>query len=147
MTAFSTTPSPHTGALPLVSSLFAAIHGANPIQHLLALNSALSCLPAPARQTLAGREFFPDLISGPFHHGLVVVFAAGAALAVLAAAASLLRGGRSIHPAGTGQPPHSTIGPAAAAAAPPADTALPAENLGHREDGWERSAAGRRPRG
>ena len=25
-------------------------------------------------QALVGREFFPDLISGPFHHGLVVVF-------------------------------------------------------------------------
>jgi hypothetical protein len=40
------------------------------------------------------------LISGPFHHGLVVVFAVAAALAVLAALASLLRGGRPTPVAG-----------------------------------------------
>jgi hypothetical protein len=43
---------------------------------------------------LTGREFFPDLISGPFHQGLVVVFAFAAGLSALAAIASVLRGGR-----------------------------------------------------
>ncbi|MGO8729575.1 MAG: hypothetical protein ACLPN6_18430 [Streptosporangiaceae bacterium] len=43
--------------------------------------------------------------SAPFHHGLVVVFAVAAALAGLAALASLLRGGRSVHPAPAGQKP------------------------------------------
>jgi hypothetical protein len=43
--------------------------------------------------TLTGREFFPHLISAPFHHGLVVVFSVAAALSVLAAMASLARGG------------------------------------------------------
>ncbi|HEY4461233.1 MAG TPA: hypothetical protein VGN41_01105, partial [Streptosporangiaceae bacterium] len=42
--------------------------------------------------------FFPDLISGPFSHGLVVVFAVSAGLAVLAGLASLLRGGRYVPP-------------------------------------------------
>jgi MFS family permease len=89
----------HVGTLPPVSSLFAAVLGVNPLQHLLAASRALSALPAAAQQTITGRKFFPDLISGPFHHGLVVVFAVAAALAGLAALASLLRGGRYVHPA------------------------------------------------
>ncbi|HTC70374.1 MAG TPA: MFS transporter [Acidothermaceae bacterium] len=82
------------GSLPPVSSLFAAILGVNPIQHLLAPSGALATLPAANQQALTGREFFPNLISGPFHHGLVVVFAVAAVLSLLAAVASLLRGGR-----------------------------------------------------
>ena len=84
----------HIGTLPPVSSLFAAVLGVNPLQHLLAAGGELSRLPAASQRALTGREFFPDLISGPFHHGLVVVFAVAAALAVLAGLASLLRGGR-----------------------------------------------------
>ena len=42
------------------------------------------------------REFFPDLISGPFHQGLIIVFAVAAGLSAIAALASLLRGGRSV---------------------------------------------------
>jgi MFS family permease len=85
----------HLGSLPPVSSLFAAVLGVNPLQHLLAANGALAALPAAAQRTITGKQFFPDLISGPFHRGLVVVFAASAALAALAAVASLLRGSRS----------------------------------------------------
>jgi MFS family permease len=84
----------HIGSLPPVSSLFAAILGVNPIGNLLAPSGALATLPAADRQTLTGREFFPHLISAPFHDGLVVVFAASAVLSILAAAASLLRGRR-----------------------------------------------------
>jgi MFS family permease len=86
-------------ALPPVSSLFAAILGINPIQHLLAPSGVLSTLPAANQQTLNGHAFFPDLISGPFHQGLVVVFAVAAVLSVLAAGASLMRGGRPVPPA------------------------------------------------
>ena len=84
----------HIGTLPPVSSLFAAVLGVNPLQHLLAASDELARLPAASQRALTGREFFPDLISGPFHQGLVVVFAVAAALAVLAGLASLLRGGR-----------------------------------------------------
>ena len=42
----------------------------------------------------ARREFFPRLIQGPFHNGLIVVFTAAVILAVLGALASLLRGPR-----------------------------------------------------
>ena len=80
--------------LPPVSSLFAAVLGVNPLGHLLAADGGLAALPAAARHTLTGQEFFPALISGPFRHGLVVVFALAAALTVLAALASSLRGAR-----------------------------------------------------
>ena len=82
----------HVSTLPPVSSLFAAVLGVNPLQHLLAATHVLPTLPAAAQRTITGRQFFPELISGPFHHGLVVVFAVATALAALAAVASLLRG-------------------------------------------------------
>jgi MFS family permease len=90
-------------SLPPVSSLFAAILGVNPIQHLLAPTGALTSLSPAHQQVLTGQEFFPHLISGPFHHGLVIVFAFSAALAAMAAVASLLRGG-SIEQAETSLP-------------------------------------------
>ncbi len=83
------------GGLPPVSSLFAAVLGVNPVQHLLQSAGVLARLPAASRQVLTGRLFFPELISGPFHQGLVVVFATAAGLAAVAAVASLLRGGRA----------------------------------------------------
>ncbi|GGY40844.1 MFS transporter [Streptomyces xanthochromogenes] len=94
------------GRLPPVSSLFAAQLGVNPIQHLLQPSGALTHLTAAQQQALTGREFFPNLISGPFHSGLVVVFAFGATLALLAAIASVLRGANPA--AKTGGPPTGT---------------------------------------
>jgi MFS family permease len=91
-------------ALPPVSSLFAAVLGVNPLGHLLAARGGLAGLPAAARQTLTGREFFPGLISGPFQHGLVIVFVLAAVLAALAALASALRGARPPRPTGTDPP-------------------------------------------
>ncbi len=82
-------------SLPPTSSLFSSLLGVNPIQHLLAPSGALSKLSAANQQALTGRQFFPRLIAGPFHHGLVVVFIVAAALSVFAALASLLRGPRS----------------------------------------------------
>jgi MFS family permease len=83
----------HAGLLPPVSTLFAAVLGVNPVKHLLGPSHALSSLSPANRLTLTGREFFPHLISAPFHHGLFVVFSVAAALSVLAAVASLARGG------------------------------------------------------
>jgi MFS family permease len=84
--------------LPPVSSLFAAVLGVNPVQHLLATNGVLGTLSSANQQVLTGREFFPNLLSGPFHQGLVVVFAVAAGLGLLAALASLLRGKRNMNP-------------------------------------------------
>jgi MFS family permease len=78
--------------LPPVSSLFAALLGVNPMRHLLTPGGTLASLPASAQDALTGRKFFPDLISGPFQHGLVVVFVVAAGLSALAALASLSRG-------------------------------------------------------
>jgi MFS family permease len=80
------------GGLPPVSSLFAAMLGVNPVRYLLSQYGALSPLTPANRNLLTGREFFPDLISGPFHDGLVVVFAVSAAFGVIAAIVSLMRG-------------------------------------------------------
>jgi MFS family permease len=101
---------PHAGSLPPVSSLFAAVLGVNPIQHLLSAAGVLATLPAAAQRVLTGREFFPQLIATPFHNGLTVVFAVAAGLAALAAVASLLRGGRYVHPE-LSPGPASTTGP------------------------------------
>ena len=81
-----------SAALPPVSSLFAAVLGVNPLEHLLAPSGVLTHLPPANAATITGREFFPDLISGPFHQGLTVVFGVSIALAVLAGIASLARG-------------------------------------------------------
>ncbi|HEY0247216.1 MAG TPA: MFS transporter [Gryllotalpicola sp.] len=85
--------------LPPVSTLFATFLGFNPIQSLLGPGGAnvLSSLPAADQKTLIGNEFFPHLISSPFHSGLVVVFIAAAAMSVIAAIASLVRGKKYVH--------------------------------------------------
>ena len=93
------------GSLPPVSSLFASVLGVNPIQHLLAPSGVLAKLPAASQATLTGRAFFPALLSGPFHDGLIVVFSVSAALSVLAGLASLLRGKRAPLPATPPQEP------------------------------------------
>jgi len=78
--------------LPPVSTLFAAVLGVNPLEHLLAPSGVLAHLPPENAATITGREFFPDLISFPFHQGLTVVFGVSVILAVLAGIASLARG-------------------------------------------------------
>ena len=77
--------------LPPVATLFAAFLGYNPMQQLLG-SSTLHALPASNAQTLTGREFFPHLISGPFHDGLMVVFWLAIVMAVIGAVASALPG-------------------------------------------------------
>ena len=78
--------------LPPVSTMFAALLGYNPVQNLLAPSGVLSRLPAHNAAVLTGRQFFPHLISAPFHHGLVIVFTAAAVMSVTGALVSLLRG-------------------------------------------------------
>ncbi len=82
----------HASQLPAVSTVFAAFLGANPMQTLLAPTGVLNTLSPQAQATITGNTFFPNLISGTFHHGLTIVFATAAAMGLLAALASLLRG-------------------------------------------------------
>jgi MFS family permease len=79
------------GDLPPVGSLFAAFLGYNPLAQLLGPSGVLATVPASARAALTGKEFFPHLISGPFHDGLIVVFSAAAVMMLIAAAASLVQ--------------------------------------------------------
>ncbi|MFI5915232.1 MFS transporter [Dactylosporangium sp. NPDC051541] len=76
--------------LPPVGTLFAAFLGYNPIQSLLG-PQLLGTLPKANADTLVGREFFPHLVSGPFHDGLVIVFWLAIAMALIGAVASLVK--------------------------------------------------------
>jgi MFS family permease len=86
----------HTAAtLPPVSILFAAFLGYNPIEHLLGPD-VLHGLSAHSQAVLTGPSFFPHLISGPFRDGLHAAFIFAIIACLVAAAASLMRGGVSI---------------------------------------------------
>jgi MFS family permease len=79
--------------LPPVGSLFAAFLGFNPIAELLQSSHTLQ-QPGVNADVLTGQEFFPELISGPFHAGLVVVFIAAAVMMIIGALASVMNPGR-----------------------------------------------------
>ena len=80
-----------------MGSLFAAFLGYNPVETLLGPSGVLDRLNPENAATLTGPEFFPNLVSGPFHDGLVVVFTVAAVMSVVAAIASLARGQRFVH--------------------------------------------------
>jgi MFS family permease len=82
--------------VPPVSILFAAFLGYNPIEHLVGPH-ALGSLSAPNHAALTGRSFFPHLISGPFSTGLHEAFLFAIVACLIAAAASLMRGGNYHH--------------------------------------------------
>jgi hypothetical protein len=76
--------------LPPVGSLFAAFLGYNPMHELLG-NGVLAQLPPAHAANLVGKTYFPQLISGPLHDGLVVVFLAAAAMCFIGAVLSLAK--------------------------------------------------------
>jgi MFS family permease len=82
--------------LPPVATLFASFLGYNPMQTLLGPH-VLDHLPAAQAHELTGRSFFPQLISGPFHSALVYAFVFAAVACLVAAFASLMRGGKYHH--------------------------------------------------
>ncbi len=86
--------------LPPIGVLFAAFLGYNPMKQLL--GPLLSHMPAGHAAYLTGRQYFPHLITTPFHDGLGVAFAFAIAANVLAAFFSLLTGkpGRGSNAAG-----------------------------------------------
>jgi MFS family permease len=79
--------------LPPVGSLFASFLGYNPIGALLGPSGALNHVSKADAADLTGKTFFPQLVSGPFHDGLIVVFSAAAVMMVIGAIASALTGG------------------------------------------------------
>jgi MFS family permease len=78
---------------PPVGSLFAAFLGYNPMQVLLG-HAQLSHLPPATAAYLTSRQFFPHLIAPAFSKGLTEAFTFAAAVCILGAFASLLRGGK-----------------------------------------------------
>jgi MFS family permease len=76
--------------LPPIGVLFAAFLGYNPMKQLL--GPLLTHLPSARAAYVAGRQFFPQLITAPFKDGLGVAFAFAIAANVLAAIASALTG-------------------------------------------------------
>ena len=82
-------------ALPPVSILFAALLGYNPMQQLL--GPVLAKLPPGHAATLTGHTFLPSLISPSFQRGLDIAFNFAIACCLIAAVASLLRGGRYVY--------------------------------------------------
>ncbi len=78
--------------LPPIGVLFSAFLGYNPVQQLL--GPLLSHLPSAHAAYLVGREFFPHLITGPFHDGIGVAFGFAILACVIGAIASALTGRR-----------------------------------------------------
>jgi hypothetical protein len=81
---------------PLLEALFAAFLGYNPMQQLLP-HAVLANLPAAARNLILGKEFFPSLMAPAFMASLRITFYGAAAMSLVAAIASLMRGEKYIH--------------------------------------------------
>jgi MFS family permease len=76
--------------LPPIGVLFAAFLGYNPVQQLL--GPLLSHLSVTHAAYLTGRQFFPSLITGPFHDGIGIAFGFAIAACVVGAIASAFTG-------------------------------------------------------
>ena len=101
---------------PPVGTLFAAFLGANPIEQLMRAVDPSQLQPGHGADvaTLTGQTFFPTLISGPFKDGLTVAFSVSIAMLLIAAVASMFRGGKFVHPGDDDAPVHESIGEAMA---------------------------------
>jgi len=82
--------------LPPLGYLFASFLGYNPLAQLLGPH-VLAQLPAHQVHLITGRAFFPQLIGGPFKHGLVLVLSFAVVMSLVAALASALRGSKFVH--------------------------------------------------
>jgi MFS family permease len=80
--------------LPPIGVLFAAFLGYNPVQQLL--GPLVHQLNPTHAAYLIGRQFFPHLITGPFHDGLGVAFGFAIAACVIGAIASMFTSRRKV---------------------------------------------------
>ncbi|HUN33334.1 MAG TPA: MFS transporter [Trebonia sp.] len=97
---------------PPIGVLFASFLGYNPMQQ--ALGPVLAHMAPAHAAYLTGRQFFPMLISGPFHDGLGVAFGFALGCCVLGAIFSALTGKPKPHTV------HESLGSELAAAEPAA---------------------------
>ena len=83
-------------ALPPVATLFSSLLGYNPLATLLGsqVNAGVS---TAQWNVLTGKNFFPEMITTPFHDGLKIVFGMAFAMSILAAVFSIFRGKRFIY--------------------------------------------------
>ena len=110
--------------LPPIGVLFASFLGYNPMQQLL--GPLLSHLSAAHAAYLVGRQFFPSLITGPFHDGIGVTFGFAIAVCVVAAVASAFTG-RANGGAGAAEPLGSELAAVAGEGTfEPAELVIPA---------------------
>jgi ABC-type uncharacterized transport system permease subunit len=80
---------------PPTGYLFAALLGYNPLASIIP-SSVLQGLPDQGA-AITSKTFFPQIISGPFHHGLHIVLIFSIVMCLIAAGASWLRGGRYVY--------------------------------------------------
>jgi MFS family permease len=85
----------HTAGLPPTGALFAAFLGYNPLGNMIP-SVVLAGLPAAVRNLVLGKEFFPSLIAPAFMASLKTSFYGSAAISLVAAVTSFLRGERYI---------------------------------------------------
>jgi MFS family permease len=81
---------------PAITYLFAAFLGYNPLGTLIP-SQVLHALPPAEAATITSRTFFPQLISGAFHHGLAEVLVFSIVMCLIAGGASWLRGGKYVY--------------------------------------------------
>ena len=82
--------------LPPVSTLFAALLGYNPLQHLLGAHTLAQLTPT-ARATVISRSFFPSIIAAAFKNGLRAACTFSVFCCLVGVVASALRGGKFIY--------------------------------------------------
>jgi MFS family permease len=80
--------------IPPTGALFAAFLGYNPVASILQQlpPSIRSAIPSSALNVLTGKHWFPTVIASPFMQALSVSFYIGAAISLVAAVSSALRG-------------------------------------------------------
>ncbi len=83
-------------SLPPTGAIFAAFLGYNPMATLLPAN-VVGALAPDRRAFILGKEYFPQLLSGPFKGGLTIAFLISSILCIVAALASWMRGKRVIY--------------------------------------------------
>jgi MFS family permease len=83
-------------SLPPTGALFAAFLGYNPIQQLLP-PAVLATLSSATRNLILGKEFFPSLMAPAFMSSLRITLYGSAAMSLIAAIASSMRGEKYIH--------------------------------------------------
>ncbi|HEY2518922.1 MAG TPA: MFS transporter [Streptosporangiaceae bacterium] len=131
--------------LPPIGVLFAAFLGFNPMKQLL--GPTLNHLSAAHASYLTGRDFFPTVITHPFHDGLTIAFWFAIAASLVAAIASLLTGQRKRR-ARSAEPAGEELAAAASEGDwEPAELVIPAVDLSDPASGAAQPPAGTDPAG